>query len=130
MQKKIKLATILVTALFLSMTFVSAGDNDRLLEIERLAMDEYVRPGGDLRITVTTDNEGRPAMENLNIKVFIYGTETYWVSREFDLKRWSDETLVLPITISEDAQSGDYWMKIVVSNDYQTRIKHRYFTVI
>src|SRR3989344_3585046 len=103
------------------------------LEVDRIIFvdGEYIQRGQRLGIAMDLENNGPKDLQNVRFRLTIPELGISKSGRYFDLDRRDDEIDTIYVEIPEDAQPGDYLVRLEVSNTKNDirRIKHRYVTV-
>jgi len=103
------------------------------LEVDRIIFvdGEYIQRGQRLGIAMDLENNGPKDLQNVRFRLTIPELGISKSGRYFDLDRRDDEIDTIYVEIPEDAQLGDYLVRLEVSNTKNDirRIKHRYVTV-
>ncbi|HII30181.1 TPA: tandem-95 repeat protein [Candidatus Woesearchaeota archaeon] len=92
-------------------------------------INEYVRPGDDLMVSLSLENDGTATARDLRINVRVMELGIKEGTSVWKLKPNSEETVRLSIRIPDEAEPGVYYLQISVSNDNDARRIYREFTI-
>ena len=130
MKKLIYLLMLLIVVCSVS----AASLNNRDLFVNAIMIGDYgvtsvyddVIP---VRVSITNNHDSK-IMEDLRIKIEIPELDKVYYTHSFDVRPDTRDTRWLFIDLPYYANSGDYLIKITVSNDKIKRIKYRYLWII
>ena len=79
---------------------------------------------------VNVNNEGEKDLDDLKVRVLIYDLGSIFQSGSFDLNDGDTTGKRVFWDVPKGVQPGDYWAKIIVSNDDVRDVRHRIITII
>ena len=92
--------------------------------------DEFLVPGQELDILVNVMNYNNKDLEDVKITVFIPELPLYFRSGTFDVESRESYGKLVFEDIPEDAEPGDYLVRVTVSNDDFKKSVYRYITIV
>jgi len=97
---------------------------------KRIRYNDYVQAGNLFRLSVNVFNDGSDDMEDVKITAYLFDLEERRTAGPFDVDKGEEVTANLYLDIPENAQPGNYDLRIIASNDDFSHNEHRIVTVI
>ncbi len=107
----------------------TTSKSERII-FNKVRHDDYVKSNDIVQFKVAVFNDNNYDLEDVSVSVHILELEVRRTVGPFDIENRETETVTLYLDIPEDAQPGDYDVRIVSSNDNFKRIEHRVITII
>jgi hypothetical protein len=93
-------------------------------------LNEYVKPGEDLEISLKLGNDGNKVLKRGKITAVVDDLGLIAKSNQFDIKPGETVNKRLLLNIPYDVKPGKYEVRVTISNDESRRVKYREFTVV
>lgn len=90
---------------------------------------EFYCPGEDAELLLTLQNIRADPLEDLKTTVHVTDLNAFWHVGEFDLGVNDKKTIFMPLHVPEDADPGEYTVRVYAGNDDLARIIHRRIVV-
>jgi len=110
-----------------TITVQAAYSNVNLASVH--VLPEVVSPGEYVMVGVDVKNNGNEDWDDTNIRAFVYGTNMYGTSGEFNLEKGHSATKTIYINVPYDTQPGEYTLVLTVSNDHHNSVVYRMVTI-
>ncbi|NQV91442.1 hypothetical protein HQ489_03120 [Candidatus Woesearchaeota archaeon] len=117
---------ITVTQTF-TITVRAAYSNTKIASVH--VLPEVATQGDYIAVGVHVKNDGNENWDDTNIRAFVYGTNMYGTSGEFDLKKGDSATKTIYLNVPYDVESGEYTLELTVSNDHHNSVVYRTVTI-
>ena len=79
---------------------------------------------------VNVVNDGTQDLDDLRVRLLIYDLGLIFQTSSFDLNDGDSDGKIIFLDILGDAEPGDYWVRITVSNDDVREVTHRIITIV
>ncbi|MBI3032880.1 PKD domain-containing protein [Candidatus Woesearchaeota archaeon] len=90
---------------------------------------EFYCPGEDAELLLTLQNIREDPLEDLKTTVYVTDLNAFWHVGEFNLKVNEKKTIFMPLHVPDDADPGEYIIRVYAGNDDLARIIHRRLVV-
>lgn len=90
---------------------------------------EFYCPGEDAELLLTLQNIREDPLEDLKTTVHVTDLNAFWHVGEFDLDVNEKKTIFMPLHVPDDAEPGEYTIRVYAGNDDLARIIHRRLVV-
>ena len=102
---------------------------DLIISKLRVASDEYLAPGSELILSMNLENTGNKNLEDIKITASVQELSTRKSTGYLTLKKHDQKSKTLIVEIPNDAEAGEYGIRVEVYNGDLKRVIYRDFFV-
>ena len=109
---------------------VSFRLGDLVITKLRIASDEYLSPGNELILSVNLENDGEKNLDDIKVTASVLELSARKSTGHFTLKKHDEKTRTLFVELPQNAEAGEYGLRVEVHNGDLKRIVYRDFFIV